>query len=123
MIDINHDRWLEEPSTEVGRLATMLDVDPVLAGESAVTTHLRELRLAGAGTHVSRWVQGVAKPNASCLTADPVDNLVIDRGVNQRPGAGDTGLAASGEDARHESTDGRVDVGIAEDYVRRLSTK
>src|ERR1700722_15205947 len=92
-------------------------------GDFDVVEHLLELRPGRDRTDLSRVEKRVAHAGGLAQCNELVDELVVDRTMDQRARAGDAGLAGRGENARDNALDGVVDHGVLEDDIGRFAAE
>src|SRR6202167_2461583 len=92
-------------------------------GDFDIVEHLLELRPGRYRPDLSRVEQRVAHARGLAERDEPVDELVVDRTMNQRAGAGDASLAGGGENAGHNALNRAVGSGVLEYDTRRFTAK
>ena len=64
-----------------------------------------------------------AEPDALRLLDHRVENLLVDRSLDEDAAAGRADFALVEEDAEQRAVDGRLEVGVGEEDVRRLAAE
>ena len=93
------------------------------SGDIDVVQHLLVLRDVGHRTYLCLEERGVADLRPPREIHEPVDELVMNRLLDQQPRSGDAGLACGGEDAGNRSLDRVVHMGVVKDDIGRLAAE
>src|SRR5207248_5917919 len=118
------DRRLHEVAARLGAraLAAEAEVGALLLAGLDVAEHAVELRLVDDRTHLRLRIERIARLDPLGDARDPLEELVLDVGVDEQPRAGVADLALVVEDAPGGSLRGGVEVAaVREDHVRRLA--
>ena len=73
--------------------------------------------------HLARRIESVADANLLRALDEPLDEAIVERAFEDEPRSGRADLSRIGEDSEERVVDGRVEVGIGEDDVRRLAAE
>src|ERR1700734_4055247 len=92
-------------------------------GDFDVVEHFLELRPGRYRPDLSRVEQRVAHARGLAERHEFVDELVVDRTMNQRARPGDASLAGGGENAGHNALNSVVDSGVLEHDIGRFTAK
>ena len=88
-----------------------------------VRQDLVELGLVDLRALLGRGVERVAELAGLDLRGELLDELVVDRLLNEQPAARAAALALVQEQAEQGAVDGRVEIGVGEDDVRALAAQ
>src|ERR1700733_8288356 len=126
-LDPGEDGRLDEPSFSAfgtrGLPAAEHTRGALVFGDFDVVEHLLKLRPGRYRPDLSRVEQWVAHARGLAERDEFVDELIVDRTVDQRARPGNASLAGRGENARDNALDGVVDNGVLEHYIGRFAAK
>src|SRR5580693_9780040 len=126
-LDLGEDGRLDEPSFSAfgtrGLTAAEHARGALAFGDFDVVEHLLELWPGRYRPDLSRVEQRVAHARGLAERNEFVDELVVDRTMDQCAGACDASLAGRGENARDNALDGVVDSGVLEHDIGRFAAK
>src|ERR1700727_1603874 len=126
-LDLGEDGRRDEPSFPAfgtRRLTAAEHAGGALVfGDFDVVEHLLKLRPGRYRPDLSRVEQWVAHARGLAERDEFVDELIVDRTVDQRARPGNASLAGRGENARDNALDGVVDNGVLEHYIGRFAAK
>src|SRR5262249_52524746 len=105
------------------RFAAERDLAAFFLGKIDIELYFIELRLVHDRALLSLLIERIPMFQLRCPFDETIDELLINRLLDENTRAAQTNLALVGERRAHAAGDGRVEVGIGENDVRIFATE
>ncbi len=92
-------------------------------GDADVVENLFVLRARGNGTDLRGSVERIAHARGLGESEQALDELRVNRAMDQRARARDAGLAGGREDSRHHAFHGLIEIGVVENNIGRFAAE